>query len=31
VREVASLHGGEAKLDNREGGGAVATLELPLR
>ena len=31
VREVASLHGGEAKLGNRDGGGAVAALELPLR
>jgi len=31
VREVASLHGGEARLSNREGGGAVAALELPLR
>jgi two-component system sensor histidine kinase CreC len=31
VREVASLHGGEARLSNREGAGAVATLELPLR
>ena len=31
VREVASLHGGEARLGNREGGGAVAELELPLR
>ena len=31
VREVAALHGGEVRLDNREGGGAVAELELPLR
>ena len=30
VAEVADLHGGRAALDNREGGGAVATLELPL-
>lgn len=30
VREVASLHAGTATLDNREGGGAVATLRLPL-
>lgn len=30
VAEVADLHGGRASLDNREGGGAVATLELPL-
>ncbi|MCL1500085.1 two-component system sensor histidine kinase CreC [Xanthomonas nasturtii] len=29
VREVARLHGGEATLDNRDGGGAVATLRLP--
>ncbi|MBD4925934.1 two-component system sensor histidine kinase CreC, partial [Xanthomonas citri pv. citri] len=25
VREVARLHGGEATLGNREGGGAIAT------
>jgi two-component system sensor histidine kinase CreC len=31
VREVALLHGGSASLDNREGGGAVAELRLPLR
>ena len=31
VREVAALHGGEVRLGNREGGGAVAELELPLR
>ena len=30
VAEVADLHGGRASLDNREGGGAVATLELPM-
>ncbi|HET9693283.1 MAG TPA: two-component system sensor histidine kinase CreC [Steroidobacteraceae bacterium] len=29
VAEAASLHGGEASLANREGGGAVATLSLP--
>jgi two-component system sensor histidine kinase CreC len=29
VREVAQLHGGEARLDNREGGGALAELRLP--
>ncbi|MDH5824129.1 two-component system sensor histidine kinase CreC [Luteimonas sp. RD2P54] len=29
VAEVAQLHGGRARLDNRDGGGAVATLELP--
>ena len=29
VREVAALHGGEARLANREGGGALAELELP--
>nr|WP_241093634.1 two-component system sensor histidine kinase CreC [Xanthomonas sp.] len=29
VREVARLHGGEASLRNREGGGAVARLSLP--
>jgi two-component system, OmpR family, sensor histidine kinase CreC len=29
VAEVVALHGGNAKLRNREGGGAVATLELP--
>lgn len=29
VSEVASLHGGEATLANRTGGGAVATLALP--
>ncbi|WP_115047463.1 two-component system sensor histidine kinase CreC [Xanthomonas arboricola] len=29
VREVARLHGGEATLGNREGGGALATLRLP--
>lgn len=30
VAQVAQLHGGDAVLANREGGGAVATLELPL-
>lgn len=30
VREVARLHGGGARLENREGGGALATLWLPL-
>jgi two-component system sensor histidine kinase CreC len=30
VREVATLHGGSVELLNRDGGGAVATLELPL-
>jgi two-component system sensor histidine kinase CreC len=30
VREVATLHGGTAALANRDGGGAVAMLELPL-
>jgi two-component system sensor histidine kinase CreC len=29
VAEVAELHGGHAELSNREGGGAVASLELP--
>jgi two-component system sensor histidine kinase CreC len=29
VREVAQLHGGQARLDNREGGGAAAELRLP--
>ncbi len=29
VREVAALHGGEVRLGNREGGGALAELELP--
>ncbi|MDR7136334.1 two-component system sensor histidine kinase CreC [Lysobacter niastensis] len=31
VAEVAQLHGGTASLDNREGGGAVASVRLPLR
>ncbi len=31
VAEVAQLHGGSAALVNREGGGAVASLDLPLR
>lgn len=30
VAEVAALHGGEANLANRTGGGAVATLALPV-
>ncbi len=30
VREVAALHGGEAGLRNRPGGGAVASVRLPL-
>ena len=30
VREVARLHGGEVKLENRPGGGASATLTLPV-
>ena len=29
VAEAAALHGGEAMLANRPGGGAVATLSLP--
>jgi len=29
VAEVAALHGGEASLENRDGGGAVAVLVLP--
>lgn len=29
VEQVADLHGGSAALDNREGGGACATLHLP--
>lgn len=29
VAEVATLHGGRAVLANRDGGGAVATIELP--
>jgi signal transduction histidine kinase len=31
VRDVATQHGGRAELVNREGGGAVARLFLPLR
>lgn len=31
VREVAHLHGGDVSLTNRVGGGALATLWLPLR
>jgi two-component system sensor histidine kinase CreC len=30
VAEVAALHGGHAALANREGGGALASLELPI-
>ena len=30
VAEVATLHSGRAALDNRDGGGAVASVELPL-
>jgi two-component system sensor histidine kinase CreC len=30
VAEVATLHGGTAALDNRDGGGTVATLRVPL-
>ena len=29
VAEAAALHGGQASLANREGGGALATLSLP--
>ncbi len=29
VREIAHLHGGEASLENRDGGGARATLTVP--
>jgi two-component system sensor histidine kinase CreC len=29
VAQVAALHGGDATLANRDGGGAVATLSLP--
>jgi two-component system sensor histidine kinase CreC len=29
VKEVAALHGGAARLVNREGGGALASLDLP--
>ena len=28
--EVATLHGGDVRLGNRDGGGTLATLELPL-
>ena len=30
VREVARLHGGDVRLENRDGGGAIAMLSLPL-
>jgi two-component system sensor histidine kinase CreC len=30
VAEAAALHGGEARLDNRDGGGAVASILLPI-
>jgi two-component system sensor histidine kinase CreC len=30
VKEIAELHGGSAQLDNASGGGAIATLRLPL-
>src|SRR5262249_17141642 len=30
VRDIATQHGGEATLENREGGGACARLSLPL-
>ncbi len=30
VAEVAALHGGAVRLDNREGGGAIAEVRLPL-
>lgn len=30
VREVARLHGGDVRLRNRDGGGAIATLRLPI-
>ncbi|MCD9027601.1 two-component system sensor histidine kinase CreC [Luteimonas sp. BDR2-5] len=30
VAEVAALHGGRATLENRAGGGAIASVELPL-
>lgn len=30
VAEIAKLHGGHARLENREGGGAMATVWLPL-
>jgi signal transduction histidine kinase len=29
VAQVASLHGGDAALRDREGGGTVATIDLP--
>jgi two-component system sensor histidine kinase CreC len=31
VKEIAQLHGGTARLENGPSGGALATLELPLR
>jgi len=31
VREIAHLHGGDATLANRAGGGAVATLWVPAK
>ena len=30
VREAVALHGGAVTVGNREGGGAVAAIELPL-
>jgi len=30
VREAAALHGGTVSVQGREGGGAIAVLELPL-
>lgn len=30
VAEIAKLHGGEVRLGNRDGGGAIATVVLPL-
>jgi two-component system sensor histidine kinase CreC len=31
VAEIAKLHGGDVRLGNRDGGGAIATVLLPLR